>query len=348
MKDVHGIISEFDEYQGHKIQKLSLTNANGVTLSLLTLGSTIYEIKVPSKKGTHNIVLNYYHSKDYLANPFYVCMAIGRTAGRIMNGQIVLDGQTTQLPQNEGTTTLHGGPTGFNSQIWRGKIISTAEGDAIEMSHLQKDDGYPGELQVKIIYTLSSDDIVGIKYNATSTADTVFNPTQHVYFNLGIDDTITRQVLKVNAAQIQELDNNKIPTGKQISVGHTPFDFQQPTSLGKAIAGMSDTAEKGFDDIFAVKPDDDNLIAKLVDPETDTSVGIESDRNGLVMFTANSFTKDEMNLIRTNGVGQPYEGIALEPQTLAKAGSARDFSAIELKKGEEKSYIIKYHLRYEK
>lgn len=347
MQKVRGTVSDFDEYQGHKIQKLSLTNANGVTLSLLTLGATIYEILVPTKSGTHNIVLNYYNSKDYLANPFYVCMAIGRTAGRIMDGQVVLDGQTTQLPQNEGTTTLHGGPDGFNSQIWQGKIVQTANGDAIEMSHLQTGDGYPGEMQVKIIYTLSPDDVVGIKYTATSTADTVFNPTQHVYFNLGLDDTISGQILKINAAHIQELDQNKIPTGKQTPVEHTPFDFQQPTNLGTAIKEMNGTAEKGFDDIFVVN-NDQKIIAELADPQTKISVGIESDRNGLVMFTANSFTQDQMNLIRTKGVGKPYEGIALEPQTLSKAGSARDFSAIELKKDEEKSYTIKYHLHYKK
>ncbi|WEV71118.1 galactose mutarotase [Lactobacillus sp. ESL0785] len=345
---VVGSIKDFDEYQGHKIQKLSLTNQNGVTLSLLTLGATIYEINIPSETGVQNIVLNYYHSKDYLANPYYVCMAIGRTAGRIKNGNIILAGQSIQLPQNEGKTNLHGGTNGFNSQIWQGKIIQIAGNDVIEMSHLQEGDGYPGKMRIKILYSLSADDVIEIKFCAISTADTLFNPTQHIYFNLGKNDTVKEHLLKINAKQIQKLDSNKIPLADRVTVADTPFDFRQPTSLDKAIAAMNDTAEKGFDDIFAVEPDKDNLVAVLSDPLSKISVAIESARNGLVVFTANSFTQQNMNFVRTNGIGKRYEGIALEPQTLAPSKGDGLFSAIKLAKGEEKTYTIKYHLNYER
>ncbi|MGR6686009.1 aldose epimerase family protein [Furfurilactobacillus rossiae] len=104
------LLTDFDNCRGQRVQKLSLTNSHGVTLSVLTLGATLYEINVPDAEGQpHNLVLNYPHSEDYLANPFYVCMAIGRTAGRISKGQFSINGRPVTVPTNEGHNTLHGG-----------------------------------------------------------------------------------------------------------------------------------------------------------------------------------------------------------------------------------------------
>lgn len=324
-----------------------MTNQHGVTLSILSLGSTIYEISVPTKTGKRNLVLNYAHSRDYLDNPFYVCMAIGRTAGRIANGRLMLDGQTIQLPTNEGSTTLHGGAQGFNTQIWQGEIVHATNEDVIKMYHEQaSSDGFPGQMLVCVTYSLTKDDVVEIKFSANSNEKTVFNPTQHTYFNLGKTETIKQHWLKINSNQVLELDKQKIPTTKKLPVAQTSFDFQGSTKLGTAIAAMSDTNEKGLDDLFVVQPDESGIIAELADPETNISVAIESKRNGLVAFTANSFTEEHMNLIRTKGVGRPYAGIALEPETLTGLEKENDFSEIELQPNRPKSYTIKYHLHF--
>lgn len=344
-----GKIEKFDEYKGGQVFKLTLTNEHHVSVSVITLGSTLYEINIPDENGeSRNLVLNYEHSEDYLKNPFYVCMAIGRVAGRIADGKLVVNNNAYNLPTNEGTTTLHGGPNGFNTVNWDGVIASKNGNDVIEMHHKQRsaDDGFPGDMDVTITYELAADDTVSITFTATSTENTVFNPTQHTYFNLGKTNTINDHLIKINADEALKLDDKKIPTKDRIQVNGTPYDFRVFQNLGKAIQQMGSTKEKGFDDVFAVKPDSNQVIAELEDPDTNTSVSIESKRNGMIVFTANSFTRDNMNFVRTHGTGNPYLGVALEPMFLAKPGEDRDFAEMELKKGETKSHTIKYHLNY--
>lgn len=351
MSDTHtvGKVEKFDDYNDHQIDKFTLSNQNNVSISVITLGSTLYELNVPDQNGgTRNLVLNFEHSQDYFENPFYICMGIGRVGGRIADGQLVVDGQKTQLPQNEGTTTLHGGPHGFNTQIWQGTLGKQDGNDVIIMHHLQKaeEDGFPGDMDVTITYTLSSDNVVSMKFSAKSSADTVFNPTQHTYFNLGKTADIMNHQLKLNSNQALKLDEKKIPTEDRIDVAGTPYDFRQTKSLGDAINGMADTKEKGFDDVFAVNPDENNIIATLSDPQTHCAVTIESSRNGMILFTANSFTKDHMNFVRTDGIGYPHEGVAMEPMILPKPGREKDFSEMTIKKDQPVSYAIKYHLNF--
>lgn len=344
-----GKIEKFDEFNGHQIDKLTLSNANNVSISVITLGSTLYELNVPDQDGgSRNLILNFKHSQDYFENPFYISMGIGRTGGRIADGQLVIDGQQTQLPQNEGTTTLHGGPHGFNTQIWQGELGKQDGNDVIIMHHLQKsaDDGFPGDMAVTITYTLSSDNVVSINFATKSSAKTVFNPTQHTYFNLGKTSDIMNHQLKLNSTQALKLDDKKIPTKDRIDVEGTPYDFRQTKSLGQAIQAMSATKEKGFDDVFAVNPDANNIIAELKDPETNCAVAIESSRNGMILFTANSFTHDHMNFVRTDGVGYPHEGVAMEPMILPKPGQDRDFSEMTIPENQTVAYSIKYHLSF--
>jgi aldose 1-epimerase len=346
---VVGKVVEFDKYQGQQVYKLSLTNEHNVSISVITLGSTLYELNVPTGNGqTRNLVLNYEHSADYLENPFYVCMAIGRVAGRIANGQLVVDDKDYQLPTNEGTTTLHGGPNGFNTFNWQGEIAHQNGNDVIIMHHLQtsKADGFPGDMDAEITYSLTTDDTVEIRFAVKSTADTVFNPTQHTYFNLGQTETINNHLLKINASQVLKLDDKKIPTKDRINVEGTPWDFQVFQNLGKSIKSMANTSEKGFDDVFAVTPDANNIIAELEDPDTNCSVAIESSRDGMILFTANSFTTENMNFIRTDGVGNPYLGVALEPMFLAKPGEDKDFSEMKVEKNQETVHTIRYHVSY--
>lgn len=340
----------FDRFNNQDIVKFSLTNQNNVTVSAISLGATLYEFSIPTNTGRTNLVLNYPNSGDYLANPFYVSMGIGRTGGRIKDGQLPLNGQTYQLQTNEGTTTLHGGPNGFNTQVWDGEIVEEDGEPTIQFHHTQlsSEDEFPGDLDVTIIYRLTNDNTLKLTFEATAlNEDTVFNPTYHTYFNLGDNDTILKHNLQVNAEQHLEFDDKKLPTGNFLSVENTPFDFRQTTSLGNAIQNMQNTPEKGFDDIFKINDDAiNNTIATLQDPETNRSVSITSDRNGLVVFTANSFTKEDMNFSRTNGIGIPYEGVALEAQNLPDATRFDNFGDIIIKASETKVHEIDYHVEF--
>lgn len=346
---IKGSVSSFDTYKDQEVYKLTLTNGNGVSISALSYGAILHEILVPDHNGGQaNLVLNYAHTADYYENPFYVCMAIGRTGGRIGDGELPLGGKTYTLPANEGPTTLHGGPEGFSSHAWEGRIDTTSGVPVIvfHRNQLSSEDGFPGDMDVEVRYALTEDDQVVISFTAESNALTVFNPTQHTYFNLGNDETIKDHTLKINTTRHMEFDDIKVPTGKLLANEGTPFDFAKGPRLGDAIDGMMDTDEKGFDDIVEVEPDDNKLIATLADPKSGRSVDIHSDRNGLVVFTANSFTKENMKFIRSNGVGTPYEGVALEAQTLSDATKHPGFGDVTLPANEKETKEITFALKY--
>ncbi|ASN60347.1 galactose mutarotase [Latilactobacillus curvatus] len=332
------IENHFDCYQEQPVQQIRLINDHHVSVSFLTLGAVWYEFLVPSTTGHHNLLLNFPHSADYLTNPFYVGMAIGRTAGRLANGQFESDGQSFTLPTNENQHTLHGGPHGFNQFIW--SYTTKQEQDSVSVtferliSHLE--DGYPGNLSVKITYCLDNNNQVTLSFAGVSDAQTLFNPTSHAYFNLSDSNQILDQTLQIHAQEFLELDAQKIPTGQFNNVLATPFDFTHPQQLGSAITALKNTPEKGIDDLFHVKPQEDYEIAILRDPKTKRKIRICSNRNGLVVFTANSFTNQ---LPFKRGNGQPHMGIALEPQTLPKSP---DYQEIQLAANISQQYCIRY------
>ncbi|TYA98171.1 galactose mutarotase [Lactobacillus sp. SL9-6] len=338
--------NHWDTYQDQAVTEYTIENDNGVKLSILSWGATLHKLTVPTENGDHNLVLSYHKMADYLDNPFYVCMGIGRTGGRITRGQITLDGTTTQLDTNEGHNTLHGGPHGFNTVNWAGALDTSDPQQAkIILTHTFKhtDDSFPGDLTAKMIYALDNQDRVTLTFEANSTALTLFNPTLHVYFNLSDNQLISGQTLQVNSQKHLALDDEKLPTGKMIANAGTPYDFADGQNLGQAIRGLQDIPEKGFDDVYHVVPGTDGTIAKLSDPQTNRAVTIKSQRDGLVVFTANSFTSD-MKL--TTGAGQPYMGIALEAQSLPDSPNHPEFGDVSLPAGETKRYDITYELTY--
>jgi len=338
--------NHWDTYQNEAVTEYTIENDNGVKLAILSWGATLHQLMVPTAKGDKNLVLSYHKMADYLDNPFYVCMGIGRTAGRITRGTFDLNGQTVHVDPNEGKNTLHGGPHGFNTVNWAGDLDTTDPDKArIVLTHTFKstDDSFPGDLTAKMIYSLDNHDRVTLAFEATSTALTLFNPTLHVYFNVGDDQLISGQTLQINSQEHLDLDGEKLPTGKMGANAGTPYDFADGQNLGKAIRGLQDIPEKGFDDVYHVIPGADDTVAKLADPQSNRSVTIKSKRNGLVVFTANSFTSD-MKL--TTGAGQPYMGVALEAQGLPDSQNFPEFGDVELAPGETKRDEIIYDITY--
>ncbi|MCH5464924.1 aldose epimerase family protein [Levilactobacillus tujiorum] len=339
--------TKWDTYQNQAVTEYTIENKNGVKLGILSWGATLHTLSVPSKDGDKNLVLSYHKMEDYLSNPFYVCMGIGRIGGRLGGGTFEMGGKTYTVDTNEGKdTTLHGGPHGFNTVNWDGEIDDSDANEAkIILSHTFKssDDSFPGDMTAKMIYSLDNNDRVNLKFEANSTALTLFNPTLHVYFNLSDDQLISGQTLQINAKEHLEVTSEKIPTGNFIQNAGTPFDFSKGQNLGEAIRGMQGTTEKGFDDLFHVEPAADNKIAELSDPQSNRSVTIKSSRNGLVVFTANSFTSD-MKL--ATGAGQPYMGVALEAQTLSDTPHHPNFGDVSVPAGKTQTYEIAYEVKY--
>lgn len=332
--------SIFDNYQGQDVYKITLTNDHDITISLLTLGATWHEFSVPAGNEHKNLLLNFATAHDYLSNPFYIGMAIGRTAGRIKNGTFPLNGQAVTVPNNEGQNTLHGGPSGFNTFIWDYNICQNDDAVSVTFSRVmtQTEDGYPGDLTATITYTLDNHNRVTLQFTGESTEDTLFNPTSHAYFNLSDQPTILAHELTLASTEYLEVDSEKIPTGKRLATSNTPFDFSSHRSIGTGIKALQNTTEKGFDDIFKITPNQ-QPIAELSDPISHRKLTISSSRNALVMFTSNSFTK---NLAFNAGAGQPYMGIALEPQTLPDTPNHPDFGDVVLPKNQKVTHTIMY------
>lgn len=337
---------QWDVYQNEPVTQYSIENHHGVKLAVLSWGATLHRLTVPTAHGDHNLVLSYHKMAHYLDNPFYVGMSIGRTGGRLTKGQFTLGQTTYHVDQNEGQNTLHGGPHGFNTVNWTGQIINDDPDLAkIVLKHTfkQTDDSYPGDLHAQITYTLDNYDRVTITFNGDATAATLFNPTAHVYFNLGDDQLITGQTLQVNGHERLELDEEKLPTGRFLTTNRTPYDLANGQNLGVLLRGLQDVAERGLDDVYHVQPANDGTIAELYDPQSKRRLSIKSSRNGLVVFTANSFTSQ---LKLANGVGQPYMGVALEPQTLPDSPNHPHLGDVTLPAHQTQEYTIGYELTF--
>lgn len=325
-------IDDFDEYQGKSVKKVTLINDRQVQVSLLSQGALWYQFLVPdSKSGTSdNLILNFAHTDDYYQNPFYLGMSIGRTGGRISKGQFMQGNQTFQLPQNEGQNTLHGGPDGFHSYNWSFYTQTKADSASVTFENFIKanSDGYPGDLKVAITYTLNNLNQVIIQYRGPALDQPVlFNPTNHVYFNLTGTANVLNHELRLNSHERLAIDHQKIPTGGFEPTMGTPFDFSGFKPLADCINQLQSTTEKGLDDVYVVDNEVPAPAAILRAPTANHQIEIFSARNGLVVFTANSFTPD-MPLI--NGKGHPYQGIALETQTLPDSVHHANFGDIVL------------------
>lgn len=341
---MHIDVIDFGTYKKHDVKKIRLNNDNAVSISVLTMGAILNEFLVPDGDKPKNIVLGFDNISEYYQNPFYVGMSIGRTAGRIKNGKIPLTPlgeETITLPQNEGTKNHQGGPNGFYSYLWNYRLHTDKDFLSVTLYRTihSSEDGFPGDINVSITFKLTNDNELSITYTGISTADTLFNPTAHIYFNLnGQDNDILNHKLTLASDSYLEVDTDKVPTGKLIPVANTPFDFRKPRTLKNTVQELSDTSEKGLDDIFKLRNLKGEKV-KLENPGTHDSIQLFSARNGLVMYTANTF---DSSMKFSHQSGHPYMGIALEAQTLSDTHNHPNFGDISLTANAEKTYEIRY------
>lgn len=331
----------FDKYNDQDIQKFTLTNDHGVSISVISLGATWNAFTFPDKDGKEgNVLLSMDSSAAYMKDQYF-CQAIGRTAGRITNGTFSIKGKEYHVDQNEGTTTLHGGPHGFNSQVWDGSI---EDNKIILKKHIDSSyDSFPGNIDVTITWTLSDDNVATVSYSAKSDADTLFNPTQHAYLNLGDTENVYGHSLTIDADNYLELNKDKTPTGKKVPVDDTPYDFRDSQNLKLGIDDMKAEVGHTYDEVYAINDHaDDQPIAKLADPDSGRSVSIFSTRNSLVVFTP-----DDLDGIKfERGAGVPHMGVALEAQNLPDTPNHEGFGSVLLPAGEEKTYSISYKAQF--
>src|SRR5215203_6220056 len=225
---------------GEAVDLYTLRNANGVEATITNFGGIVVSLKVPDRNGKlGDVVLGFSDLESYTKPGPYFGAIIGRYGNRIAKGRFKLNGVEYKLAVNNGENHLHGGIKGFDKVVWTGRAIKTAAGPALVLTYLSKngEEGYPGNLNVRVVYTLTNNNELKIEYSATTDKDTVTNLTHHSYFNLAGEGNgdILNHLVTINANRFVPTDAGSIPTGELKNVAGTPFDFLKATALGARI-----------------------------------------------------------------------------------------------------------------
>ena len=284
------------EIDGKKVSLYVLKNKNNVQAAITNFGGRIVSLIVPDKDGNlTDVVLGYDKLKSYRkeGEPFFGAL-IGRYGNRIGKGKFALDGKSYQLELNDGVNTLHGGKNGFYAKVWDANQVNE---NTLELSYLSVDGeaGYPGNLTVKVVYTLTDENALKIEYTATTDKKTIVNLTNHAYFNLNGegDSTILDHELMINANAITPVDTTLIPTGALMTVEGTPFDFNKPVAIGARINDDHEQLKngKGYDHNWVLnKKKGLQSVATVRSPKTGIVMDIITEEPGLQFYSGNFLT----------------------------------------------------------
>lgn len=298
---------------GHDIKQFTLINDHQTRVDILSWGASLQHFIVNENGNEQSLIISYPTVEEYLSDHWKLCKAVGPVAGRIDKAAFDINGHHYQLRPNENDNLLHSGSHGFSDINWDGHInINDDKMEVVLNHHFDPYDiGFPGHVDVTMTYCLDNDDRLLIKWRVVSDQATLFNPTVHTYFNIGDQTNLDGQKLQINSQYRTALRDDKIPTGALVDVTNTPFDFRQGVYLDDALQKLHDqTTQIPFDDAFQVTPSLIKPIATLSTAER--RVKIYSDRNGLVVFTANPLDAHEQ-------VQHHFNAVALEAQTLPDA-----------------------------
>lgn len=273
----------------------TLTNQGGMTARIANYGGRILSLIVPDRHGRpQDVVLGFDRPEDYLRENHQTDFgaAIGRYANRLGNGRITVDGKTYQLPQNNGPHCLHGGPNGWQYQLFDVES-STPNSLVLTLVSPDGDNGFPGEVHVRLVYTLTDDNRLDIRYGAVSNAPTVINMTNHSYFNLNGDGStsILNHLLTIDADRYTPIDGTFLPVGTIESVAGTPFDFRAPKAVGRDIATDHPQLHNGhgYDHnwVLNTRGDDTRPCARLESPATGIVMEVFTSEPGMQVYTGN-------------------------------------------------------------
>ena len=320
---------------GHEIALYTLRNKNGMIVELSNFGATIVSINVPDKNGNiENVTLGYDdHAGLASGNSYFGCI-VGRYGNRIAKGKFKIDGVEYSAPLNNGVNTLHGGIRSIDKQVWKARVMN----DAISFSITVPDgeNGYPGNLKLKVVYSLREDNSIAIDYTATTDKTTVINVTNHTYFNLTGDpnNKILDHELMINADRFTPVDSTLIPTGELRAVKGTPFDFTLPKSIGKDINEAYEQLQfgGGYDHNFVLnklKPEQPAVVVK--EKKSGRVMKVYTTEPGVQFYTGNFLNGNE------KGRGTAYQhrtGFCLETQHFPDSPNQPSFPSTLLKPGE--------------
>lgn len=318
-----------------------LRNSHGAETQITNYGGIVISLKVPDRNGKFDdVVLGFNTAQDYVKkNDPYLGAIIGRYGNRIAKGRFTLNGVEYKLAVNNGENHLHGGIKGFDKVVWTGRQIRTKDGPAVVLTYLSKDgeEGYPGNLRVRVVYTLTNKNELKIDYSATTDKDTVLNLTHHSYFNLAGEGNgdILNHLLTINADRFVPTDAGSIPTGELRKVAGTPFDFLASTAIGARINQDEEQLKlgNGYDHTFVINgtPGQLRLAATARESTSGRVMEVWTTEPGMQLYTGN-FLDGSL----TGKSGKPYprrSGFCLETQHYPDSPNQPSFPTTTLKKG---------------
>jgi aldose 1-epimerase len=324
---------------GKSVTLFTLKNNSGAEAGIINYGGLVIFLKVPDRNGhVDDVVLGYDKLADYIKDSPYFGAIIGRYGNRIAKGKFTLDGKQYSLAINNGPNSLHGGLVGFDKVVWEPKVVMTSDGPSLELRYTSKDgeEGYPGTLKVKAVYTLTSDNALKLEFTATTDKDTVINLTQHSYFNLAGKGDILNHVVTIPADKFTPVDSTLIPTGELKPVEGTPFDFRTPTAIGARI-NQDDQQLKyggGYDHNWVINKQMGQLtlMGRVYEPGTGRVLEVFSTEPGLQFYTGNFL--DGKLTGKGGWVYQFRNGFCMEAQHYPDSPNQPNFPSVVLKPGQ--------------
>lgn len=332
------------------IETIKLTNASGASVTLCNVGAALVAACVPDRDGKlADVVLGYPEPGSYFADGPCAGKVPGRFANRIAKGDLNVGGKHYQLTINNGPNALHGGPEGFQNQVWEAETVTGEHSATVTFTYVAKDgeEHYPGELTAKAIYTWDDDNVLTLKLEATTDAETVVNLTNHAYFNLAGESSgsVLDQLLQLNASRFLLTDKDLIPTGELAPVADTPMDFTKPHAIGRDIKADFEPLRfgKGYDHCFVIDnwaPGKEQTAAVLEDPASGRVLEVTSDQPGIQVYTGNWLAGCPVG---KSGRGyEDYDGVALECQGFPDSPHHPHFPQAWLKPGEKYERVIRF------
>ena len=321
---------------GTKVEQFTMTNSNGLQVSVINYGATITQVQTPDGDGNmENVTLHFDDMDEYLKGHPLFGSIVGRYANRIANASFSIDGQTYALTPNAGKNHIHGGQTGFQRLIWDAKPLQSNDRAGVRFAHVSPDgnEGYPGKLDVKLHYLLTADNQLILEYWASTDKPTHVNLTNHAYWNLGgvKSGDVLKHVVKINASRFLEANPQRFPSGRLLPVEQTPMDFRTPHAIGERIEELE---SQNYDDCYVIdrsSADELAFAAHVEDPNSGRTMDVYTTAPGVQFYTAKGLN----GRLGAKGVSYgPYHGLCLETQHFPDSPNQKDFPSTLLRPDE--------------
>jgi aldose 1-epimerase len=336
---------------GETVELFAFARPGAPAVSVTNLGGHVVSLVAPDRAGhAADVTLGHADFAGYLGDTGYFGSLVGRFANRIAKGRFTLDGKTYALATNNGPNALHGGPTGFQKRVWTAKVVSGPDGDALELVYVSRDgeEGYPGTLTAKVVYSLRADGGLVIDYTATTDAPTIVNLTNHAYFNLAGEGegTVLDHEMQIEADAYTPVDATLIPTGEKRPVEGTPFDFRKPVAIGARIDAADEQlkAGGGYDHNYVLRgrSGELRLAARVLEPKSGRVLEVLTTEPGIQFYSGNFLDGSAKGK-----TGKPYVrrgGFCLEAQHFPDSPNRPEWPSVVLRPGETYRQTTVYRL----